>query len=536
MRLACTFLATFFLLINNLTLAQEGDLLTLEEQAWLSAHPTIRHGVMDDSRQHEPFEYFDDAGNYQGLTSDYIEILEEKLGLRFEPRRMDGFRELGDGLRYGELDMSSYLPKSGFWVTQVEFSSSIISMPIVLLGRLDASLIPGLQALDSEVVAVEGGSRAHQLMQRDYPYAQILLVSSTEEGLLAVSQHDADVFMHNGFSAEYFRRKLGLSPLKVVATTPYNFHIFFAVNKEMEPLIPILEKVIDGLGAREKRLIFDKWVNIQIERKLDWSALLKWGGGALFLILFVIGGILVWNRKLASSVVKRTAELEKSATALRDLARHLEKVREEEKSMLAREIHDELGHTLTALTMSLRNIAGLTDSIEFNGSPRDIGLLLVQKLDGARELVREATQISRRIMSDLKPSVLDDFGLVAALEWLVHEFQLRTEIECHFSSDALPMTLNEEAKIALFRIVQESLTNIGKHAEAKSVDISLDFEDSSLCLAIEDDGKGLSAGWETREGAFGLQGMRERAVALEGELNIENPPNAGVRLSVKIPV
>jgi len=513
------------------------------ERAWLAQHPVILHGVVDQAREHEPFEYYDDHGRYRGLTSDYFQILAEQLGLKFIEIKKQSLPAIGAALDSGEIDIASYLPLVDSRRIDREYSEPIIRMPIVLLGRVDAPLITSLFSIGSEIIAVEKYSYADRILQINHPDINIKYVDSTQDGLRALQKAEVDVFIHNAFSAEFFQRKMGLSPFKIVNTTPYTFDIHFTVNKNLAPLIPILQKVMAGLSEREERLLFDKWINIQVERQLDWRTVIFWGGLCLLVVLVVIGGILIWNRHLASEVAVRTVELENSSNELRDLARHMTRVREDEKSMLAREIHDELGHTLTALSMGMRRLEGLfkSGSMEQNvfaaeGSGQAPGVPIENKFRELINLVKEASRTSRKIMSDLRPGVLEDLGLTAALEWLVHEFQTQCDIECTLFADDISAGISDDAATALFRIVQESLTNIAKHADATHITVSLKRETAAIVLCIVDDGKGLSRNWETKEGSFGLKGMRERTLALGGELHVEPAEDGGVSLRLQVPI
>lgn len=538
-------LLLLILLLGTCCLADEvNDLaITDSERAWLAQHPMILHGVADQAREHEPFEYYDDHGRYSGLTSDYIQILAEQLAVQFIEVKKQSLPAIGAALDSGEIDIASYLPLVDSRRTDREYSEPIIRMPIVLLGRVEAPLITSLSSIDTEIIAVEKFSYADRILQIDYPNINIVYVDSTQDGLRALEKSEVDVFIHNAFSAEFFQRKMGLNPFKIVNTTPYTFDIHFAVNKNLAPLIPILHKVMAGLSEREKRLLFDKWINIQVERQLDWRTIIFWGGLSLLVVLVVIFGILVWNRHLASEVAVRTMELENSSNELRDLARHMTRVREDEKSMLAREIHDELGHTLTALSMGMRRLEALfkSNTMEQNGvaaevSGQTVGVPIENKIRELINLVKEASRTSRNIMSDLRPGVLEDLGLTAALEWLVHEFQTQCNIDCTLLADDISAEISDDAATALFRIVQESLTNIAKHADATHITVSLKCEAAAIVLCIVDDGKGLSRNWETKEGSFGLKGMRERTLALGGELHVEPAEDGGVSLRLQVPI
>ena len=521
--------------------------LTEPERNWLRKHRTIRHGIISNQM---PFEYIDDNGHYRGLTSDYIAIISEQLDISFEPFFFTDLTTLSKGIRENQVDLASYLPPPR---GKLSYSESVIEMPIALFGRQDSALIVGIESIRDERVVIEKPSKAEQILSKFYPQIAVSYVDTPAEGIQAVLAGKADIFIHNVFSVEYYTRKLGLPPLKSVSNTPYTFDIAFAVTEELRPFIPIFQKVISGLIKRERQLIFDKWVNIEITRKLDLKRIGLWAGAALLLILLVFLAILRWNKILQERVAYRTQELELSSKNLRSLARHMDQVREEEKAKLAREIHDELGHTLISLTMAVRRLKSTAsknfDQPEVTGSSVQGSSVqsshinssqiksaeLNNQFDEIKALLLQASTTSRSIMSDLRPSVLEDLGLAAAIEWLAHEFEIHHQTLC-IVRGAQPLdTISPAIAIAVFRIVQESLTNIAKHAKAKKVQIKLSSDNGLLKIEIIDDGIGLQAGWDNKEGSFGFQGMRERAMSFNGEISVANGKKSGVILRLQIP-
>ena len=511
--------------------------LTESERHWLHQHRTIRHGIISNQI---PFEYVDSSGQYRGLTSDYIAIISEQLDIDFEPSFFSDLTALSEAIQENQVDLASYLPPPR---GKLSYSESVIEMPIALFGRQDSALIVGIESIRDERVVIEKPSKAQQILSKFYPQIAVSYVDTPAEGIQAVLAGSADIFIHNVFSVEYYTRKLGLPPLKTVSNTPYTFEIAFAVTDEFRPFIPIFQKVISGLSKRERQLIFDKWVNIEITRKLDLKRIGLWAGGLLVLVLLVFLAILRWNKILQERVAYRTQELELSSKNLRSLARHMDEVREEEKAKLAREIHDELGHTLIALTMAVRRLKS-TASKNFNQPEVNSSLIksspiksfeLNKQFDEIRALLVQASSTSRSIMSDLRPSVLEDFGLAAAIEWLAHEFEIHHQTLCIVRGTQPPDTISAAIAIAVFRIVQESLTNIAKHAKAKKVQIKLSSNNGLLKVEIIDDGVGLQSGWDNKEGSFGFQGMRERAMSFNGEISVANGKKSGVVLRLQIP-
>jgi PAS domain S-box-containing protein len=206
-------------------------------------------------------------------------------------------------------------------------------------------------------------------------------------------------------------------------------------------------------------------------------------------------------------------------------AAHL--TREQEKSRIARELHDELGQLLTMLQM---DVAWCKEKLP-PGEPNPFG----GKLDRMATLLKSTIAATRRIAADLRPLMLDDLGLVPSLEWLVENFSQRTGIACGFAVGARDLQLPKPQADAVFRIVQESLTNIAKHARAAHADIAIEVEPGALVVRIEDDGVGFSSLVPRRPGSLGLFGLRERASLLGGKATITSEPGEGTIVEVRLP-
>jgi len=219
-------------------------------------------------------------------------------------------------------------------------------------------------------------------------------------------------------------------------------------------------------------------------------------------------------------------ELRESQVQMRELASHVESVREEERMGIARELHDELGQLLTALKMDITWLSA--------HSPAQQHDTIRTKLDGMADLADTTIRAVQRISSELRPGLLDDLGLVAALEWLIRDFRDRSQIECVFDVDE-HLTVNSRQSTALFRICQESLTNAARHSGATLVTVTLLASDGRVILSIRDNGTGVTREASAHPHAFGLIGMRERARALGGELEIIGAPGSGTSIEVSLP-
>jgi len=237
------------------------------------------------------------------------------------------------------------------------------------------------------------------------------------------------------------------------------------------------------------------------------------------------GGAVQWDGIMTNVTASKLEQEEarRSRARLAELTAHIEDAKEQERTRIAREIHDDLGGNLTAIKMALAMLAArLAD---------DPGL--AEKAAYLDHLVDRTIEAVHRISLDLRPSTLD-LGLVAALEWQAHEFEKQFGIACIFRSGERDVALAPEHASALFRIFQEALTNIAKHAGATRVIVTLRRQRQQLTLSICDNGRGITASDRLKPHSFGLRGMSERATALGGTLSLSAAPGGGTMVAVKI--
>ena len=244
----------------------------------------------------------------------------------------------------------------------------------------------------------------------------------------------------------------------------------------------------------------------------------------------IIGSVLVFRDITERKRVEE--EIRRSREQLRSLAAHVEKVREEERTRIAREIHDELGQMLTGLKMDLSWIGKRLPSI----ADEAIRQTFAGKAASMTELLDHMVKTVRKISAELRPGVLDDLGLVPALEWQARDWQARTGIECTVESNLGERPVPAEHGTALFRIFQETLTNVARHAQATHVQGRLGLDKDWLVMEIKDNGRGISEDEQRQTKSFGLLGMKERATMLGGKVTIRGLPGNGTTVSVRIPL
>jgi PAS domain S-box-containing protein len=222
-------------------------------------------------------------------------------------------------------------------------------------------------------------------------------------------------------------------------------------------------------------------------------------------------------------------EIKRSRQQLAELSAHVETVKENERMRIAREIHDDLGGNLTAIKMALALIARRLPADDA-ASPA-----LAEKTAYVDALVDRTIEAVHRISADLRPGILD-FGIVAAIDWQADEFEKQFGIPCRFSSNRKDIDLHPDQATALFRIFQEALTNVGKHASANRVTVRLTCSERSVRLEVADDGRGIEQADRAKPKSFGIRGMIERAHALGGQLSVCNAPGGGAVVAVRIPL
>jgi PAS domain S-box-containing protein len=248
----------------------------------------------------------------------------------------------------------------------------------------------------------------------------------------------------------------------------------------------------------------------------------KVGGDKLFTVILRD----ITHRKEAEEALSR------SEAQLRALAARLHRAREEEAIRIARELHDQLGRCLTTIKMDIAFIEQAVSAQPAAQSFRSIR----EKIPLMLEAIDETVQIVRKISTELRPGILDDLGLAAAIEWQAKDFQKRSGVVCILDITEEDLEVGREQATAVFRIFQEIVTNIARHSKAERVWIHLHGQEGMVVLEVEDDGIGISREALSQYGALGLLGMRERAAIFGGEVEIGGIPGKGTTVIVRMPI
>jgi PAS domain S-box-containing protein len=229
----------------------------------------------------------------------------------------------------------------------------------------------------------------------------------------------------------------------------------------------------------------------------------------------------VTERKQSERKLKQTSKL------LRNLTSRLQAIREEERTVIAREIHDELGQSLTVLKIQISLISNKL---------RDDQQILKDKLESTSKLIDQSVESVQRISAKLRPGILDELGLIPAIEWQSQNFAEQTGIICDYTLPVDELKLDQEKSTAIFRIFQEALTNVARHADAKKISVLLRKIGDSLILEITDNGRGIRESQIKDSNSLGLLGMKERALVLGGSVSINGVAGQGTNVKVEMPL
>jgi signal transduction histidine kinase len=247
--------------------------------------------------------------------------------------------------------------------------------------------------------------------------------------------------------------------------------------------------------------------------------------GTLVLGSLLAGGSIYRVLHLERLSEERLAQAVQARTELRELSARLLEVQESERRAISRELHDEIGQQVSALLLAVGNVAAILSAATVNEAK--------QQLQDIKRVAERTVAVVRDMSLLLRPSMLDDLGLIPALEWQAREVSRNSGMRVIINAADVPDDLADEQRTCIYRVVQEALRNVTRHAKAKSVEVTLRHNVESLQLTIQDDGQGFTP---ERQKGVGLLGIQERVLRLNGKLSVRSEPGAGTTLIVDMPV
>ena len=382
---------------------------------------------------------------------------------------------------------------------------------------LPSSMLSRLPAIAERALKYAGLSRQHKLMQSALKEseARFRTIASNIPGMVYQMILEASGGFVFTYVSEGAFALLGVRP-RVLRDQPSFFLDLIAPDDRVSFHQGMTESAttLTAWNWEGRILIGDerevKWINLRASPRSIEGGAVQWEG-------------IMWN--ITKSKIAEH-EILGSRQQLQALSSHLETVKERERANIAREIHDDIGGTLTAIKIDLLWLA--------NRVPPERADLL-DKVSSLEGLVDQAMTTSTRIARDLRPSILD-FGVVAAIEWQTQDFRKRLGIECQLTCDEGDIELDPDVAMAVFRIFQETLTNISKHAGATRVQITIGTRGDWIVLQVADNGRGMARQDLLKPRSFGIRGMRERARYFGGDVDVKSGPGQGTTVTMRVPL
>jgi len=508
-------------------------------------------------------------GQYRWLEGTFTNLLEEPdvMAIVTNMRDVTLRREAEQRIRESEdrLADAQAVAKLGSWETDLNTLSVIWSLETYRIFGLDPERFRVTHTTFLDYVHPDDRKAVDDAFQASFETFQYhtiehrLITSNgeikwVEERWQVFRDHQMKPFKASGTCQDITSRKLSEQQLQtekilsdsVVNSLPGIFYLydryghFYKWNKNMEAISGYAGHEIqhmhplDFFDHDEKELLRVKIENVFTRGAADVNAHILTKAGTR-IPYYLNGHRITFNGKdyligVGIDMTERTKieqELINYTEEIQHLTAYLDRVREEERARISREIHDELGQQLTGLKMDASWI--------YKHVPEKDETLR-KKISSMISLMDETVKTIRRISTELRPGILDDLGLIAALEWQSSEFQKRTEIACKFRSQIQELEIDEGKSTGIFRIFQEALTNVMRHSQATSIEATLCKSGSELTLTVSDNGVGFNVAEAKGKKTLGLIGMRERALILGGEFEIESAQNQGTHLMLRIPV
>jgi two-component system sensor histidine kinase UhpB len=451
----------------------------------------------------------DEDGNILSVNDSFCKIFqmekEQLLGKPFsivydEDEQEDALKAFQSDIRNNKIK-TLFERENTLWNGRkawFEFSNSFLTLPDE--NRITLSIIKEISERKKSEIELRESESKFKMLFNNANDAVFVTQLSQEKSYGDFIEVNEVACTRLGYTKEEF---LQLSPSAIVSQKN-----IFDFNLNMERLLKEGHVIYDLIHkAKDKKLI-----PVEINSHLFFY-------NEMPTVLSIARDIT--ERKQAEEKLKRTSKL------LRELATHLQSVREEERTMIAQEIHDELGQVLTALKIQ---VSLLANKLNKNQEP------LKEKIKSLSDMIDASVESVQKISSKLRPGILDELGLIAAIEWQAEEFEKLTSIKCSLVLPKEEMKLEKNKSTAIFRIFQEALTNIARHSQATKAAISLLIHQSNIYLEILDNGKGITQEQIKDFKSLGIHGMEERAMVFGGQVYFEGVAGKGTIVKVEIPV
>ena len=484
------------------------SMLTTEEIRWLNENKVISLATQPGVY---PLGFLDEKGEFSGLVGEYVQHIKRALDIEYRLIPHETWGELFQNFNQGNVDLVSAMVQIPERTSDINFTIPYLTFPNVIVTRNDSEEGFSMSSLNNRKVGVADGYLV-SLIKQDYPEINLHIEETLSSLLEKLSAGELDAVIDAIPMVNYEIAQSDHHNLIISSLTPYNFELSMAVRKGMEPLIPILNKVISNISAEENQRYTNTWLPSYIKTGVEKETLLLWS--SLFMAI-IIGIFYKSNRKLNRMLEEN-----------RYLARRIVAVQENERKLLSIDLHDDIGQNLTALKLHIQSAKNCKSHEELNE--------LVNTIDKITTLTFQSTQ---ELIHGLRPIVLDDYGLEHALSnRVITQLLDKSGIQYHkvFKSDMAG--LNDELTINLYRIAQECITNTSKYSKAKNLYLRAEIKNKLVHLTIEDDGVGFDVKQAHITGkGVGLESIHDRVEVLGGEYSVDSDAE-GTKYQFRFPI
>ncbi len=444
-------------------------------RAWLEEHKSIKIGV---SPSFAPFQYWDSEGKYSGMVSDFVRLLSEQLEISMDPVPNLTWAQIVSAAYERRIDVVPGIVKTPERAEKLLFTEPFLSLPVVVIANENFKSILNINDLEGARIAIIERTVQESYLNKDLAYFDPVYVENISEAMRAVSEGKADVMMYNITTFEFAQRQLGITNLRVAATTPYNFDLAIAVRKDWPELVHILQIALSNLSDSEKSLIYEKWTNIQIKREIDWVKMALWGSGLLIISLTIVGFIINSNRKLSKEIKfrKKTAEELKNARQAAEKA--LGDLKDTQTQLIQSEKMASLGLLSAGIAHEINNPINFVSvgSVSMANDLKELMRLLekYEELGNAKDAIKLKEEIN-----DLKTEIDYDFikeNLPQTVEDIITGAKRTTEIVKGLSNFSR-IDAEDQIMADLHEGLDSSITLL-QHELKNKVTVIKDYDDS----------------------------------------------------------
>ncbi len=456
--------------------APERMSLTDKEQFWLQNHPVIRVLISDYSA---PVEFRDENGQYQGISVEYLNHLEELLGIHFELAEGVSWAEGLEQVSNKQLDMISSIAITEQRKQSLLFTKTFNLMPVKIFARNDISYIGSLDNLAGHKVAINHDTPLINWLTRDYPDLKLVPVKPPTEGLTMLADGKVDAFVDNMVTTSYYIGKLHLNNVRIAGETPYSNDQAMAVRKDWPVFAVILQKALDSIDEQQRQAFYNRWMSIRYEVETDYTIIWQ----VLFVAAIVIGLFIYWNRRLAREIVAR----KQTETSLKLMQAELNK--KERLSILGQltaTVSHELRNPLGTIKTSLELV-----KIKFE----ELGVSTLPVLDRLNRSVDRCNGIINELLdyTRIRPENFEELALDECLAEILAELTIPEDIEIQQKLDSQAMVLIDRGLLqrAVINVVENACQAMEDSEGVKRLTIVSELEEDRCLLLIKDTGSGI---------------------------------------------